>query len=333
MIDKFLEMHTAVFKPSLPFVTGDTTLGKLFPHTGVPFQVWISPSGKVLYLADSYNLTKANIDSSLSGTNLNLRETPKNVYLETAFDSRWSSQVAFSSYLVRYNYAEGMHLDGPGKGRGVTDGGTTIYLYQRAYDELTNHKYQLFRTGRTVVEVKDPSGYFDTKHGDESITWREKHSFWYQLSVPTDYPVNVYELMKEDLDRYFRLNSRIEERMVNCLVLLRTSDKDKLKTKGGKEFDDFYIVEKRNIPTGPERYVSNVPFVRFADQVQALVENKLHKPFVDSTGYFGNIDFSIDGNVLDDIDLARLKKALQRYDLDLVEKTCPMNVLVLSDKN
>ncbi|MDB5199220.1 MAG: Thiol-disulfide isomerase or thioredoxin [Chitinophagaceae bacterium] len=330
VVTNFLKIHTAVFKPSLPFITGDKVLSQMFPHTGVPFQVWISPTGKVLYLADSYNLTAQNIDSVLAGNHINLLKASKNVYLKTLFDEQWEDQVEFSSYLTHAK--NGLHIDGPVTGKGFTEGGTRTFLYQKAYDGLTDHKYELLRPGRLILETKDSSKYINTQNGREGIEWTEKNGFWYQISVPEDYKKNIFKLMIEDLNRYFNLDASIQKKMVKSLVLIRTSQNDKLKSKGGLEGDHFYPVQKRNIPIGSDRYLKNKPFSILVERIKNITEYSFHKPFLDSTGYSGNIDIKMEGEVLDNIDLNTFKEELNKYDLDLVERDCPIFVLVLREK-
>ncbi|MFI5138330.1 MAG: TlpA family protein disulfide reductase [Sphingobacteriales bacterium] len=329
VIDKFFKVHTAVFKPSLPFITGDTALSKMFPHTGVPFQVWISPAGKVLYLADGYNLTIENINSALAGKELGIREAAKNVYAETLFDEKWKELIEYSSYLCRFK--DGLHIEGPVRGKGFSAIGTIADLYLQAYDGLTDHQYKLIEPGRLVLEVKDSDKYFSKAHGKAYIEWQERNLFGYQISVPDDAKVNIYKLMIQGLNRYFNINAGIQQRMVKCLVLIRTSQKDKLKTKGGMVKDNFSPEQKRVGPIDSARYLTNKPFTVFADRIAAKTQYSFHKPFRDSTGYSGNIDIEMDGKVLDSTNLKAFKKELNKYDLDLVEKYCPLDVLVLND--
>ncbi|MDB5024944.1 MAG: Thiol-disulfide isomerase or thioredoxin [Mucilaginibacter sp.] len=329
VIDKFFKVHTAVFKPSVPFITGDTVLFKMFPHTGVPFQVWISPAGKVLYLTDGYNLTTSNINSALAGKESGIREAAKNVYPETLFDEKWKDLVEYSSYLCRFK--DGLHLEGPVKGKGFSAIGTIAELYLQAYDGLTDHRYKLLEPGRLVLEVKDSDKYVTKVHGDAYVDWQEKNLFGYQLSVPRDARVNIYKLMIQDLNRYFNVKAGIQQRMVKCLVLIRTSQKDKLKTMGGIEKDSFYHLQKRAVPLGPMRYLMNKPFTVFVDRIKNMSEYGFHQLFRDSTGYTGNIDIKMDGGILDDLNLITFKKELNKYDLDLVERECLLDVLVIKD--
>lgn len=184
-----------------------------------------------------------------------------------------------------------------------------------------------------VLEVKDSGKYFSKAHGNAYKDWAKKNLFGYQIAVPEDAKVNIYKLMIQDLNRYFSLNASIQQRKVKCLVLIRTSTKDKLKTRGGIEKDSFYPVQKRDMPPGTIRYLTNKSFIVFVDRLKAMSEYGFHQLFIDSTGYSGNIDIQMDGSILDGKDLSGLKKALNKYDLDLVERDSVLDVLVLNDND
>jgi hypothetical protein len=138
--------------------------------------------------------------------------------------------------------------------------------------------------------------------------------------------------MQSDLERYFGLHGEVVQKTVNCLTLVRTTKEDKLKTKGGAPFINFYVVSDEMVYPGRVRRVVNQPFEVFAGRLETLVEYIYKKPFIDQTNYKGNIDFEIDGKLWDNITLQQLKQYLRKYGLDLIEKPCTLPVLVISEK-
>ncbi len=53
------------------------------------------------------------------------------------------------------------------------------------------------------------------------------------LVLPPGFTLSqAYPMMIQDLDRFFRINSKLETRQVHCLALVRTSAIDKIHTKG-----------------------------------------------------------------------------------------------------
>ncbi len=329
-IRRFFKSHSKVYLPSLPFITSDTVLQKIFPHQGNPYIVWIGKDGKMLL--DDVPVTQPNIEAILSNKTMKVPEAVKNNYIESLFDKRWSDDMVYSSYI--YKGADlGLKLEKSKIGQSFSEGGTVMFLYQRAWEGLTSGKYGFFRPGRTVIQTKDSTKYFEPKNLNDydKQVWLRDNLYWYQSSVPNDKPYNLYELMKEDLNRAFHLNAGIEKRPVKCLVLVRTSSTDKIKTQGHKPVDSFFNADRIGKDYGPTRSLINQPFSKFSKRLTGLMEYGLKKPFVDQSGYNGNIDIQFKADALDGIVLANLRNALKIYDLDLVEKDVDLTVLSLKE--
>ncbi|XHR94988.1 hypothetical protein ACFJIV_32930 [Mucilaginibacter sp. UC70_90] len=79
------------------------------------------------------------------------------------------------------------------------------------------------------------------------------------------------------------------------------------------------------------RSLINQPFSKFSKRLTGLIEYGLKQPFIDQTGYTGNIDIQFKADVLDGIALGDLRNALKIYDLDLVEKDVDLTVLSLKE--
>jgi thiol-disulfide isomerase/thioredoxin len=329
-ISQFFNLHTVVYRPSLPFITDDKELSRLFPHTGVPFQVWIDKNGKVLHLAEAYNLTRANLDETIANKPVKMMLSSQNVYPKTLFNDKYKNLIMFSSYLSHDSYELGLHVENPDKGQAIVESGTPLELYRRAYYELTNHEYDFFSPGRTVLETKDSTKYFDKSHGDIHIQWANNNIYWYQLTTPESYRGNLYELMRQDLERYFHFAVNIQKRAVKCLVLVRSSNEDKLRTKGGAEKYNFNALDGRTQDTSSIRGITNMSYSVLSNRIKGFIEN-WNYPFQDATGYSGNVDFTVTNEVLSHLDLKSLKKQLYKYDLKLVEKECLLDVLVVKD--
>jgi len=329
-IRRFFKNHPKVYLPSLPFITGDTILQKIFPHQGNPYIVWIGKDGKMLL--DDLPVTQSNIEAVLLNKTMKVPEAVKNNYVESLFDKRWSNDMVYSSYIYKGTDL-GLKLEKSKIGQSFSEGGTILFLYQRAWEGLTSGKYGFFRPGRTAIQTKDSTKYFEPKnlHGYDEQVWLKNNIYWYQSSIPDDKPYNLYELMKEDLNRAFHLNAGIEKRRVRCLALVRTSNTDKIKTLGHKPLDSFFHADRIGKDYGPTRSLINQPFSKFSKRLTGLIEYGLKQPFVDQTGYTGNIDIQFKADVLDWIALGDLRNALKIYDLDLVEKDVDLTVLSLKE--
>lgn len=329
-IRRFFKSHPKVYLPSLPFITGDTILQKLFPHQGNPYIVWIGKDGKMLM--DDVPISQAHIEAVLSNKTMKVPKAVKNNYVESLFDKRWSDDMVYSSYIYKGRDL-GLKLEQSKIGQSISEGGTIIFLYQRAWEGLTNGKYGFYRPGRTVIQTKDSTKYFEPENLNDydKQVWLRDNIYWYQSCVPNGKPYNLYELMKEDVNRAFHLKAGIEKRAVKCLVLIRTSNINKIKTLGHKPLDSFFHADGIGKDYGPTRSLINQPFSKFSKRLTGLIEHGLRQPFIDQTGYTGNIDIQFKADVLDGVVLAKLRNALKIYDLDLVEKDVDLTVLSLKE--
>jgi hypothetical protein len=115
---------------------------------------------------------------------------------------------------------------------------------------------------------------------------------------------------------------------VPCIVLVRTSDEDKIATKGGGRATNFFVVNSDSL-----LFIRNLPFESFVGKVKAfLVAYHISMPFVDATNYSGSVDLSMDAEVFDQLNLPLLRKELAKYDLDLVKKDYVRDILVIKEK-
>jgi hypothetical protein len=139
--------------------------------------------------------------------------------------------------------------------------------------------------------------------------------------------------MKEDLGRYFNFTATIQRRMINHLMLVRTSNINKIKTKGGSSVNTFFTHDARakDESRGIIRYLTNQPYKQFSTTIMGLSESALHFPFEDQTGLSGNVDIAFSAETFDHVSLAGLRAALKKYDLDLVLKKKLVNVLAVKE--
>jgi hypothetical protein len=209
-------------------------------------------------------------------------------------------------------------------------------LYQYAYNESDTDGFYKFREyGRTILDVEEKEIYGYPERGGNYDLWRGKYGYYYYSILPDHLQDRKYEIMKEDLNRYFGLKVSIEIRPVKCLAIVRTSKRDKLRTKGGNpDYTLFGInyktfdYEKTNPPI---RFLRNQPFQHLVDLIRNLGNTYWRIKVVDHTDYKGNIDFEMSEREILNDNLEDYKKALHRYDLDLVEKMVPMEVLVIRE--
>ena len=141
--------------------------------------------------------------------------------------------------------------------------------------------------------------------------------------------------MQEDLKLYFNMDANIEKRAVKCLLLIRTSEKNKLKTKGGEPGESAFAISlsAKDNDSGHSsiRVLRNKPFQELYGIIRGYGNSVFGIKIIDSTGFNGNIDFEMPAEILYNLTVEKLRKVLNKYDLDLVESNVPMDVLVLHE--
>lgn len=329
----FFATRSSVHKPDIPFVTGDSILHSMFPHQGVPFHVWIDKDGVVLHLADGYHLTMDNVAQIINGNKSDVTTAIQNVYKETVIESEFLPDVLFASYLVRFNPENTLRLEKARTSDDYTSSGDIFTLYQFLYHQLGQLDFNPFRTARTQLEVLYENQYKMPSNIPEKqvINWMEKHFYFYQTVFPPMEKDELFERVKADYERYFPIRSTVEQRELDCWMLVRVDEQDFLKTKGGEATNTFLKQDIRLPRLDSVRQFINLPFSSFLAIFRSYVENISGIPFIDQTGYEGNVDIVFTGESLDSPTIESFRRELNNYGLDLVNGTIKQPVLVLKE--
>jgi thiol-disulfide isomerase/thioredoxin len=324
-IDRYFRLRKRVTKPSVPFITNERRLNKLMHVFGVPYHIWIDETGVVKYMAESDHMTAQNIQAYLKHKNPPIPDKIYNVYVPSFFDQSWQPSLRYYTYLTEWNQV--IHLETPGKKDGVIfkclAARTPENLYQIAFNGLEKKNRLFDRPGRTFVQ-------FENKADVDSFT---KKRYNYQMMIPENVKTNIYELLREDLDRIFQCEARVEKREVRCYALTRTGSIEKIISKGGPAKKTFRYQSITTTDTDSLRYYLNLPFAGFSERLEDIVEYILKAPYVDSVNYEGNVDIVMKAEILDYPSIEKLQTELKKYGLLLEEKMCTLDVLVIKKKS
>jgi len=188
-----------------------------------------------------------------------------------------------------------------------------IFMYNLSIQDMLTHG--LIKPSQVILEVKDPSKYrYDVKYGSET-EWLRKNGYCYEILVPLGVLKGMGTIDNE-IQKFFNVTSRWEKRNVKTWVLVRTSSAEKFKASGGTAFIDHVHGIYRNVNIG----WLGAPLNEFGPI-----------PFLDETGYNEpvNIDLGINLNAISDF--TELRKALQKYDLDLKEEIREKLMFVITE--
>jgi len=234
-------------------------------------------------------------------------------------------QAANENRLLRYysltGYREGVQ---PTVGQFNTSFGVTvdtnngtrrIYFYNVSLVEMLTRFYG--KEDNVVLEVKAPSKYRYLPEYGPKIDWMRKNARCFEIMLPEGtmvfstktQPGTIDKILEEILNLHFSY----DRRPLNNLVLSRTSKLEKFKSSGASAIDSGI----------PGRY-TNIT----ADSLGRLL-NVTHIPFIDETGYEGNMDIHL--NINNTTTVASLNEQLAPYDLALKEEVRETDVFVITE--
>ncbi|WP_159523721.1 TlpA family protein disulfide reductase [Sunxiuqinia indica] len=311
---------------SLPSVTGDQTLSKLFPHKYVPHEVWIK-DGKVFAITNDAEVTSENIRTLLSANETTLTEKKSNFDYDLTKPLLIDGNGGQSKDLQYHSVITG-YLDGIGGGGVYTDSldrykiralnGTILQLYQGAVRYMGNtilaHPNRCISAfdKQEVLPPPNVSAYLPTA--------RDKY-YCYELIIPSALKAQAGELMLENLNRFFggihHLRGTIEKRKVKCWVLKRHGTLEKLASKSP--------TSKITTDDSGRLVYQKQPFQNFYKAVASLYKNE-PSPVIDRTGITSEIDISFPTN---EKDILRFKEYLNQYGLNLEQELCEIDMLVI----
>ena len=305
-------------------VVDDKVLSTYFPHRGVPHIAWIDPSGKVL------NTTRA---EDISSTNVRIILDDKVVQMASKVDMDRDRPLFLSEHFGEAMELKSYSIFAKGYYPGLSSGGNfkktkdgkifkrqvtnlpIMDIYYPILYDLFIRKGDRFNRKRAIIEVKEPDLLDAILKPDG--TFEEYNLYNYELIVPEEKADSLPHYMLADLNRYSDYTGYIEKRIEDCLVLVRTSTKDKIKSKGGKI--------KNTFPASPS-IITNCPISYMVNRLNGNTPIKL--PIIDETGYEDHVDIEISSFT----DLESLRRELNTYDLDLVLTKRELSMFILKDK-
>lgn len=314
---------------SMPMVVSDKTLHSLFPNNELPHYVWISSEGKVIAITGSKDVNEHTIQKALDERKLFLQVKNTTNFLTIDREVPLLLQpigieeknIQFQSLLTGY-IENGKSIITVQQDEHVIRKITMLNSWPQALFAFAwgNENYSI-TNNRVSIEVADPSKMTSELEGQEFRDWLRTNSRTYELVLPPHLSKSVFEIMRTDMARFFpQYHAGLEKRKTRCLVLIRTSDKDKIKSQGGEpalNYDAFGTV------------MTNVKINRLTAQLNFYLQH-LPTPVIDETAYTGEVDLNLQA---DFTDIPAFRKQLQKYDLDLIEKEIEIDILVIKDSN
>jgi len=333
---------------TIPSVTNDTLLNSLFPHSSIPYYVWIDQTGTIIATTEATEVNSRNINTVLNKRPINLDITigaqnrrlnyDKPIFvvgmpfINKDQDSADVAPVADNeilqqSILTKYRPQVKLHIGLDSNHFEATN--ENIMNFYQVYFGIAYYKYYteaFWNRSRFKVEIKDPvlrNKIISYENGKKYINWLKDNGYCYELNWR-----NVknwhdkYKLLGDDLDRYFArplgFTAAIEKRLAPCDILIVT-DKTKLVTVGGQSFERHDAFSY---------YQQNLPISQLMNRLNNFWQGS-DRPLINETNFPGNIDIQLNckmNNIQD------VNNELAKFGLKLIKGDRMADVLVIKDK-
>lgn len=323
----FQQMESVSKKVDEPCALKAGNIFKLFGVVGLPQYVWIDRNGTIKAITGLEDVTEANIAAFVNNKSFIASLKKDDAFRKYAFNEPMltgnngdASLLEYHSVLSKYMEgaysAHGMPMADQFRGRRIFATNVPVpVLYMMAYG---GSKYSGGIPLKQVrFHISDTVKY--GMHIGQQYN-KENSSFLhcYELIVPAAKKQELFEYMKQDLNRLFPIKARLEQQTIKCLILKKTGAPN-WKTKGGPSILDqsyYWLVMKNDrfsdLPDVLNKYLQISPY-----------------PLIDETGISEPVDISIKAK-LSDIDSVR--EQLRPYGLTLEYGERPVDILILTQE-
>jgi thiol-disulfide isomerase/thioredoxin len=314
-------------KNSLPKVVGDNALRAAFPHTYLPHYVWIDVNGKVKAITGHEEIKADKISNLLEtkGSSLTLKEDPTPVAYSKETPLYINGNGGTAEGLLYHSLLQG-YSPGLPAGYNIIKDSTYSRIVARNLPldwllRLSHGANGFLGRNRVIEEVKDKERLTTQLSGEAYQEWKKDNALTYEIMIPAWRDSELYDLMQQDLRKYFpQYSFGLEKRETTCLVIKKVSDNTLVKSSGGEggvnyEYGTFTL---RNRKIGV-----------LVGYLNVLAMQKSPYPVVDGTGLTEAIDLDLEADLSDITDL---NKALSSYGLVIEKDQRVIDILVVKDK-
>lgn len=314
----FFKKHSKIYKPNLPMATEGRGLFELFPVDGYPYSVWIDRNGIVKYYTGAHGITVNNLNDFLIGKSFQVRNPTLIKYGSTVDRSKveYFSSIAHCSDSINVGNTEAIRIKN-GTAISISSNCISIAdLYLKAYN--SNGKFNFKKQYSYILDVQNRYQFEFPSHNDSLDKWLNQNAYSYELVIPVDKTLSPYDIMQQDLNRYFDLEAVIEKRMIPSLVLKNKYIKNRAEENTNIKSEDSLI------------HYKEIPYDQFIRELAVKIET--YYPFFVELDHTGNVSCDIRYNSLSPLNVSNLKDDLSKYGFDLIQVKREIPVLILKEK-
>ncbi|MGN8055154.1 TlpA family protein disulfide reductase [Pedobacter sp. 22163] len=245
----------------------DTLLGKMFPHRGIPHNIWIDQSGTVRAITSGEEISEKNL--------LTFGRDPAALAVRTKKDNfRFRPEETFHLADSIYTYRSILSPFIPGIPYGERSperGNMKEYTqFNQSITRALWGAYSRFNPGiRPIMldlHTSDSSRFFGPKTRDASFyqkypyqdrgEWERKNLFCYSLTLPNTVPDSLFaSYIYSDIERMFMIKTKIVRKKIPCIVVskikgekLPAATNRKLEPKFSFTADHKLVIRNANLP-------------------------------------------------------------------------------------
>jgi len=331
-VSAFMEKYNRLkqVKSLLPKVVNDNALQRVFTHNSLPHYVWIDSEGKIKAITGYKEVTRETVAGFVSDQlqNMPVKTDEKLIPYDPSRPLFINGNGGEVSTLMYHSLLSGYQEGLPSgysidmtRGRKITSTNQSLVQHYRlAYGEGRMY----IAINRTLLADEIREELTSPTTSEAYRVWkRQGNVYCFELQVPPALSDSAYKIMQRILRENFpRYQAKMEKQTRRCLVLKRTSSNDKIASRG----------EPKKVEIG--RYscrITNSGLYELTYRLAAMFMPYSPFPIVDDTGYKANVDLVLNADLMD---VDSVNKALEPYDLRLVESDYELEMLVItkSDK-
>ena len=333
LVEQFKERRRKAGLPSitLPGITADTLLNRLFPHSYIPHTVWIDEYGQVKAITETGEVTAANLRAMMAGGRASVlskddaaRDATYDVEKPFFLNGNGGNGAGVIWYSVLSRQVADiqgalalMRNDSRGGFIQLTNAGINT-MVRFAYADNPAEFEDLLPAQRIQFVVRDSSRWFPRFSGTRLLSGQ---LYNYSLVTPPLADSLVKKCMQEDLHRFAAVKASWKTKLVDCLVLT-AADTGILH----HAYADTGAVAVH--ATSPYHYNSlNNPLKYFIQYLNKSCQWPLL--IIDETHYSGLALFSIEANMND---WQAVNKALAPFKMRLKKKQRLVKILTVKEE-
>ncbi|TMI63730.1 MAG: redoxin domain-containing protein [Bacteroidetes bacterium] len=233
-VKKFLTNVPIAKDLRLPIIVEDSMLAKVFPHYGIPHEVWLAPNGEVLAITKHEYVSEENFAAVISGV-----KPSWPIKADNSYDESLSLMEVETTHKIHHSiitkFLEGVRTTGK---MGILESSlrferfinyTKFDLYNIAYGHSLPTPYpRLF-----LIDGSIRNDFFYDESLGYKEEWKRKNSYCYEIVFDSVSESDRYKKMRNDLDFSLGLASSLQKRKTVCLILTKIADTATLSTTNG----------------------------------------------------------------------------------------------------